>query len=209
MKKILLFVVIALMLVQTVFAGSIVRTFSDVTINGGDTISVTYTADGTAPFVKEIIPGGWAVVNAGGGTVKLEGDIAVLRLQVGGSTTIKLKAPQLEQDYVFDGEYIIDGATAWIPFSPTTVKVGAGDGGCTPNEVCGEWSECVNDKKERTCYDGCEAQHRETESCGVPGTTDICEYMTWAESISPENYCGVGIGIIIGGIFVLVLLLRK
>jgi hypothetical protein len=70
-------------------------------------------------------------------------------------------------------------------------------GTCAGTQTCssaGAWGTCA----------------KTDTTCGVSvGGFDICQYMTWAKFASESDYCTYGIGMVIGGIVLLMLFMKK
>ncbi|MBI2102214.1 hypothetical protein HYT55_00095 [Candidatus Woesearchaeota archaeon] len=169
--KQLLFLMLVLVLIPGVLAGTVSRSFdkADVSVGGTVTISLAVAvAQGDNYYaIEEPIPSGWSVVDQGKAKIK-EGKLSWIQLDPASSTLqYSLKAPNVAETADFStGRYKFKSTDAWAPIGgSTSVTVGMGSGSKLANEQA-----CQADGD-------CQSGH-----CADPltGTTKIC---------CPTNQC--------------------
>jgi len=230
MNKLLLFIVLALMLIYPVAAtisGSetMTRTVPS-TVTKGVAFTVTYNIIGASGLfgvsVVDTVSGGCTPV--GEHKFVIADDYQFVQSQ-----SFTYTAPNADANCVFHGDYKF-GSFAVKPLDDTTVIIGTAPcptGQVLCNGVCAtSCGECTSGQTQQCTVDTCAGTKtcaagawgtcvKTDSSCGVETCTDpngcdgFCQYMTWAKFASETDYCMYGIGMIIGGIVLLILFMKK
>jgi len=235
MKKAILWMFVILTVMQLVTALTVTRDVAQ-SVGPNQDFIVTYSVTGVSGkwgvVIEDIVHGGCsfpAGTKYGGVLLSDEGTTKQVTVRAANAGSC-----QFDGNYMYDettGEIAFPTKTVNIA-SACVISTEICDGvdndcdsqidennvcDCKENWNCDEWSSCVNNQQARDCTDinKCGTTFQKPlvlQSCtaGNGGTGgDLCKYMEWAKSISENNYCVIGLGIIGGGLVLLLLLMRK
>ena len=179
--------IVFILSMSMVLAGTVTRSFSPATATPGGSVSVTLTvaAVGTATFylMDEIYPAGWAVTAPGGGSTTDPGHLkwAVTSGAADTSYTYTLTVPASATfPASFSGVYRFEGDAASAPIGGSTQL-------STSNIICGDG---YRDYPEEACDDG--NIILETSCPYGTAVCTLCNADCSAELNLQGSYCGEG-----------------